>query len=251
MMIDPYRFGNPTLNIDDIAMVGRYEAWKETPVTDGTAVGSITDWSGNSNTLTAAGSARPTYKTNIINTTLPVWRFDGSANIITKSGISAMSNTKLRWYFMVYATRSTATPKFMYNGYNTDSANSGDLSYTQASGGATSHRFTGTGANYVDTGPENAGHTINAFYFASVIGDASNVVCHGIDNVGAFVSSSIATPTGPPTGTFTLNLGALQGPSGFWTGDIAAFFMGNGTISGGDEVRIRNYCNAIFGVQVS
>src|SRR5438132_1219954 len=46
---------------------------------DGDPVATWTDRSSNANNSTASGSARPTFKTNIIGST-PVLRFDGSAN---------------------------------------------------------------------------------------------------------------------------------------------------------------------------
>ena len=48
---------------------------------DGTLISSLTDQSGNGNTLTASGGQRPTLKLSIVNS-LNVLRFDGSGNVI-------------------------------------------------------------------------------------------------------------------------------------------------------------------------
>lgn len=54
---------------------------------DGDVVDSWTDSSGNGNHLTGTTTQRPTFKTNLINSTYPLVRFNGTSNVLTKTGI--------------------------------------------------------------------------------------------------------------------------------------------------------------------
>lgn len=79
-----------------------YKADGLTGLVDGDPVSSMTDFSGQSNHGTASTTARPTYKTNIINGK-PIIRFDGTANFLTlTTGIASAAPYTV---FFVYKKR--------------------------------------------------------------------------------------------------------------------------------------------------
>jgi hypothetical protein len=75
---------------------------------DGDLVGTWSDQSGGAHNFTAAGSARPTYKTNIRNG-LPVVRFDGSDDELAGGDLSALFSTGAS----VFAAVSSSNSQFV------------------------------------------------------------------------------------------------------------------------------------------
>lgn len=68
-------------------------------------ISSWSDFSGNGNTATGSLTARPTYKTNVINS-LPVARFDGSNDFLTIARNSGLEPTAATWFAVVRADTS-------------------------------------------------------------------------------------------------------------------------------------------------
>lgn len=77
---------------------GWFEADVGIGVADGAAIPTWSDQSGNSLDLTATGSARPTFRAQDGSDTLPFLEFDGSANILKRTGMTAYTGGELTVY---------------------------------------------------------------------------------------------------------------------------------------------------------
>ncbi len=80
---------SPTLTYAPTDFSGLQAWWKADALSlnDGDPIGSWTDSSGNSKTLSASGSVRPTYKTSIYNGQ-PIARYDGTDDAMTHTNIA-------------------------------------------------------------------------------------------------------------------------------------------------------------------
>lgn len=86
-IINPY---SNNLSIPE-GMVLWLAAWKETGYSDGDAMATIKDWSGNGRDFTQATSgSRPQYKTGILNSQ-PAFRFDGTDDFVERTAFMSGS----------------------------------------------------------------------------------------------------------------------------------------------------------------
>lgn len=108
--------------------------WKETGFSDGNAMATVTDWSGNGRHFTqAGGTSQPLYKTNILNSQ-PAIRFDGSNDYVECSAF--MSATVAELFAVIRIPTGIGA------------SNWGWQKFSGASGGSAADHFTFFGTGY-------------------------------------------------------------------------------------------------------
>lgn len=91
-LVNPFQTGNSSVPAGLILWLA---AWKETGKSDGDAMATLTDFSGNGRDFTQSDSGkRPLYKTNILNSQ-PAFRFDGSDDFVERTAFMAGSEAEL------------------------------------------------------------------------------------------------------------------------------------------------------------
>lgn len=232
-------------NLNDIAMIGRYEMWREAPAVDTTPISSMTDWSGNGNHLTQSTAGfKPTVLNNAINGR-PVALFDGSNDFLMSSSITAMTNTDTRWYYIVFRFDSLPGGTFpvAFCGDNTTST---ALSDSLLFGGVADQMLMLFG--YASSARNQiAVNSPIGFHLCSIVGDGTNVE----SKMGVGLADDVtAQSSDQPTGTFKLMLGAENQttPALFFNGKIAALFMGNTVLTTLEKTRIEAYVLSVFGL---
>lgn len=236
--------GAPFDDLSDIAMVGRYEVWRETVVADTTPIASLTDWSGNGNHLSQATSGfQPTILNGAMNGQ-PVAVFDGIDDFLMSASIPAMNNADSRWYYLAFRYLSYPAPAFpcAMSGDNTAANGTGDLVIYGGVADQILLRFV-----YASTGDQTtAVNTPAADRLASIVGDGTNVT---VKMGPGLASDTNAQATDQPNGTFKLMLGAaIQGaPQLFANLRIAALFMGNTVLTTLEKSRIEAYMLSVYG----
>lgn len=242
--------GGAADNLNDIPMVARYECWRESVLSDGTATGIATDLSGNGNDATSSGSSRPVYKTSQING-LPVWRFSGSGpQFLETASIPAMNNTEVRWYFFV--VKMISKPNVVngfFAGANSGNSNLGDLTYFLNNPEQQLYSRYIYGSSGVSTVATGVDQGTSIFRLHSLILPGSGGTLRRKIGPGAYAASDTQS-SGAPNGTFKLIIGdLLSSASGNGANcDIAAFFMGNGSIDAAAALRIEAYFLRVYGV---
>lgn len=200
-------------------------------LSDNDPVATWTDSSSAGNDAIAAGAARPTFKTGILNS-LPIVRFDGGNNILTVTAITYGEFT----IFYVYKTTSGG----IIGEHSVNAgANNGDYHYQP--GGA---HFACTGAGgfsaYDLSAPSLADGT---FRYISRVMDGTNA------GHLAWVNGILGTRTNfvgsgdPGTATNSNNyfIGARSGPALQTTGDIAEIIIYDNALSDANRQGIEAY----------
>lgn len=243
--------GSPALPVDDlndIAMVGRYEVWRDAPGVDTTPIPFLTDWSGNGNDLTQSVSgSRPQIVNGPISgfPSISAAVFDGTDDFLISASIAAMTNTDTRWYYCVFRFDSTpvGTNPFAFAGDNTGAAPAQDTLLYGGVGTQLLLRLAYASTDY----NQLAVNTPIDFHLASIVADGTNVE----SKMGAAVADDISAQLGygAPNGTFKLMLGARDQttPVGFGNVKIAALFMGNTVLTTLEKTRIEAYMLGVYG----
>lgn len=220
------------------------EARLETGLSDGDAVATFTDQSGNANNWSqSSGSLKPIYKTSIVNGRA-VLRFDGSDDYMTLAS-DIMSGKSAGEVFLVVKlaadpTSSNKDGLWKMDGDGTNAVNfpyNGDGKLYEG-WGSTTRKSTG-----VDPTPSLA-----AWRLYNVSSKASEFKIR-LDGTEIY---STATNTFSSFGA-TRNLGRSVGLFGntYLYGDIAAIVIVDAVLSGTDRDTVENYLATIYGLTVA
>jgi hypothetical protein len=197
-------------------------------LTNDDPVGTWDDSSSNDYAVTAVLTARPTFKSNILNG-WPVVRFDGSNDSLT-SGDFASEQSTPNTIFAVWSTAASGT-MFCCDGTNNDKRHgifqgTGELANVAA--------FSGTIRSYDRTVPFSA--LITGVQF----GSSGKIWENGTEKVSADLGTHVLSG---------LRLGARQGGSLFLNGDIAEVVLCNNSLSATDRQKVEGYLAHKYGVQ--
>lgn len=195
---------------------------------DGTAVATWTDSSGSGNSGTAAGTAQPTFKTGILNS-LPVVRFNGTTNVMAlPNAITTQTSV-----FIVY----------------TGSSGSGSLISQLNASGAWLQRNTAVWVNANQASlvitPGINSHRLYAQTF-DYTGSSFNVYIEGTNAV----TSSTAYTSFVGAGV-TYEIGARNGNSEFFTGDIAEVIIYSRILTTLERAQVDTYISNKYAITVS
>jgi hypothetical protein len=194
-----------------------------TGLSDGDPIATWADNSSANNDATASGSARPTYKTNIING-LPVARFDNIDDAMTTALVLGDTTMSI---FLVYARN------FYHN--------------------AEAHRLL-SGSNNWLFGPHSGSTTLYDGGFLLTSADLANgefAVCSIIlgSDVEIFINgASVGSKAHGGTTCGTLYLGALGAFSEPANCDLAELIIYDNTVSGGDKAAVEAYLATKYGL---
>lgn len=197
-----------------------------TGLNDGDPISSWADASGNSRNFTAAGAARPTYKTNILNGKA-VARFDGIANAMSTG---AFTFNQPETVFLVL--------KFPFSGDNTwflDGAGGFAVMGLLQFGATQVQQFAGLGSAQATL--SNGFHILTLLYNAAssyirVDGTQTNTN-PGASNAGGVI------------------LGAFGGIAAFAASDIAEVIAYNVMLTAPQRTQVETYLSNKYGIVVS
>jgi hypothetical protein len=203
------------------------KAWydaTELALSDTNAVATWADLSGNSNDITEATN-RPTYRTNIQNS-LPVVRFDGSNDRLSKTGgLTGITAQPLTFFF---AVDSNTTARRLFNlGTNV----------------ALAHEVAGFRMN--------AGASLDYAASATTFG-VHVCVYNTTSSIGSRngTASSVATvSTNNPNGNFSV--GSDLGPGNFLNGDFGEIGVIAGAVSTENRQKLEGYLGHKWGVTLA
>lgn len=209
--------------ITDISPIAWYKADAITGLSDGDPIDTWPDSSGNSRDLTQTGTARPLYKTGIVNS-LPVARFDGSNDFMSSSSFTLSSNvccavvyqlSALKDYNSLVNVHNSSTPGYIstylvHHYYSNTTVlhghNPGTATYiTRSAGGS-------TGAFKIDSYSQAYNSTGFLCYYS----------VNGNQSLGFGGYSGNAAPA---TGTAYVHVGYSGLGSGYLNGDIAEIVL--------------------------
>jgi hypothetical protein len=201
----------------DPSLVTGMQVWYKADalsLSDNDPVSSWTDSSGNSRSVTQSGSARPTYKTNIINGN-PVVRFDGVDDYLTlaQSFISGDS-----WTIFTVSKSSSGSGPIASN----DSAgNRGWVLYRGTTGG-----------NFETGGAAGTGYSASSSFDVVTVRGGIEIYVDGVFNVSA--TRSIPSNAAP------FEVGRRNFGEKF-TGDIAEIIIYNRRVTRAERAGIEQY----------
>jgi hypothetical protein len=190
-------------------------------LSNGAAVASWADSSGNGQTLAqATGTAQPTYVTNVVGGN-PVVRFDGTTDFLDAT---ITTRTQPNTWFVVFRPSSTAAMANVISGGEEIIVDAGGL--VEVWGGASSvSDITATAGSWLSLGVQ--------------INGASSAIWS--DNVAGTVGSLGTDPTGT-----ALRVGNHSSLSRFFTGDIAEIILYNQVLSATDRASVFSYLHAKY-----
>lgn len=196
---------------------------------DNDPVGTWTDYSTTSNNATAAGSLRPTFKTNQINTTLPVVRFDGVDDKMTFPNDPGQPTTT----FVVGRINDIPANQQTYATFVITSPGTAGLRLCATLG-------TTAWGSYSNAADFGAGETLNngTFYILELTASASESKLYrggtlkGTSAFGIYGSTS------------TNSIGA----DNYLKGDIAEIIIYDTVLSTGNRNTIESYLQAKYGL---
>jgi hypothetical protein len=202
---------------------------------DGTPVSTWPDSSVNGNNATQSGSARPTFKTNIVNSK-PVVRF-------TSAGLNSLNLTTPisgNWPWCVFVVGIPATPA---------------STMVVLSSGATFHPVS---LYYYGGGNTFWSDRTEYKSIGTVLGTAFHVVTTNAPASGslaAYLDGTVITTGGgspnPNTNNFTTIGSGSTGPVIYSDGDIAEIIIYNVVLSGTDRANIEKYLGTKYGITVA
>jgi len=207
-----------------------------TGLNDGDPVASWLDRTANLNNFTAAGTARPTYKTGIVNGK-PVVRFDGTTDDMTGPLQSAVATVDLMQVFMVYNRRSsTGSQQELLS-------TSVTLMFENIAGSLYTAR------NRDGTGNEDSpiATTPGSWRIATYSHQAGNIRAGSNDTRDA---SLVSTPSGSVAAGFAtaLHLGASNGSTLFGAIDVAEVLIYNVSLTEAQRENIESYLANKYGI---
>jgi hypothetical protein len=189
---------------------------------DGDSVSTWSDSSGNAKHATAASTARPTYKTNIINS-LPVMRFDGTSDVLTIPATDMTGTSALSLYMVANVTSSGAAKMVLENGPNAGTDTDGFCLNLDASDKPDAfHRTTGI-AEFLNTAA-----AAGAFHLFRVLHDKSlstNEVTIWVDLVASAGTRPNNTNNAGAFGNQTTFIGARNAGSLWAPMDVAEIIL--------------------------
>lgn len=208
-------------------------------LTDGTAVASFTDKSGNANHATATSTAKPLLKTSIVNGK-DVLRFDGVDDFMTWPDLmNAQTSGDI---FIVL--KSSADPCASAN-------NTALWSFGKTGGGPgeTAHPFTTPGGIQEHFGSDTVTSlrvtnpsTAAAFHIYNVNVDTNRLVCYWngtlFNGWDKLTTGFLAAPL----------LGRNNGNTKFWIGDIAEILVYNAVLSAANRKTINDYLSTRYSI---
>lgn len=191
-------------------------------------VDTLRDQSENGNDATAAGTARPTFRTNILNGK-PVIRFNGTTNVLKKIAVNAMSATEFTYYIVVGNVTGSAFGNFL------SVAN-------QIVGLFAEIRCNSVGTFYTAIGANGVGIAIDG-----VVGAPFKIVGSSFPlaggQIGIYLKDLLQHSIGE-TGVANakdLGVGARSDSTLFVICDIAEVLCYNSILSGPDRTAVSNY----------
>ncbi len=204
---------------------------------DGDPVASWTDSSGNSHTATAATTARPTFKTAILNS-LPILRFDGTANIMSVAGVP----TSAQPVTMIICAKqsSKTTPGRFYDGGN--GAAGRYLSGLQGGAGGLG---TGFFEPYAGLQVRDATDHSGAFHVFTVIFNGASSFAY-VDGTAVLSTVNLGTASGS-----TQNKIGGDNSGGFLTGDIAEIVIYSAGLSGTNRANVEAFEGNKYSITVA
>jgi len=228
-------------------MLFRYRAGAEAG-SDGTAVGTFTDQSGNGRNATqGTGANQPTLKTNILNGK-SVYRFDGTNDSVSIASwspgtatvtIYAVVNNRNAGTFKVLATHSANRDAFN-DVFSLEKTTADKIDGVLHGSGGTYGEFLTTA-----TIPTDGTFRVIRFLFDKSL--ASNECTVELNHTVAGTRPS----NGDTTGNFSAQdtyIGSQGGSAAFWNGDIAEFVCVNRDLTTQEKSDVDAYFLAEYGV---
>lgn len=198
------------------------------PCTNGGAVATWQDQSGNGNDLTASGAQRPTFETGVLNSK-PVIRFNGSSNYLT---LTTPFYPGTNWTAFHVLIKSGASNRFTCLTNLTSGDPSDFLSYSDGNVYVSNH----LGYRFV------AEDTTSWAIWTSV--NTSDVQTLLKNNVGQTLSSLNSNPFATSWNV----LGSRSSDPTFSNGDLAELIVYPSALSSGDRATTTNYLNAKYAI---
>lgn len=218
-------------------------------LSDGDPVATWTDLSGVGNTVTAASTARPTYKTNIQNSK-PIVRFDGSANVMNKASFSGVDGLTGMTIFLVVKEAALTINKVYLTKWDYASQGSwafqtGDGSSDQVTG-YIADSITDTGTNHNQS---NDANLTTAFYILAMVYDGSQSAANRLQfykNGTLLTTTNVGTiPTSLTTCTADFRVGQFGGAlTRNFNGDFGEIEIFNSALSSTNMTNMWTYLNA-------
>ena len=207
---------------------------------DGDAVSSWSDSSGNGNDSTQASSARqPTLQTNELGGQ-PVVRFDGSNDILSDGDISDLDvGTGDIWLACLFKSTDDSGAQFFFEKGNTEFA----LMTTAA--GVLQARL-GSNSNIPLQSAGNWSRTEFVLVTASRVSGS----CNGFVD-GSSMTTTGTTNTGSIDNTNVFDIGAAAVGGQPMTGDIAEILVGGATLTTANREKIEGYLAWKYGLQAN
>lgn len=206
---------------------------------DGDAISSYTDYSGNGNHATAATTARPTYKVNIVNSK-PVLRFNGTAN-------------EMAWPDVLSAATSGTIIAVMASA--ADPASGGTVYcpwyLSKAGAGDAAHPFTTPGNIYESFGSDGQAAVIpkptaaTSFHVYSVTTSSNKMVMRWN---GTIIGGQDKNSPGFST---TPKLGRNQGDTVRYAGDFAEILIYKSALTNAQLKSVNDYLAAKYSITVA
>lgn len=211
-------------------------------LSDGDPVSTWSDSSGNGNDATSSSTARPTYKTNILNG-LPILRFDGSNDYI--QGSSVISSTTLTAFVVgSHNVGSAGFPRLVSFG------KPGTNDYDSPSRAIAFYSINnGTVYAYRDSLTRSYGSFGNGTYHqATCVYDGTNntVYVDGPSAAGAIASSGTFDIT-----IYSIGANTVPASSDFLDGDIAEVIIYSDALSTGNRQSVEDYLGTKYGITIT
>jgi hypothetical protein len=205
---------------------------------DGDAVSSWSDSSGNSNTASQATASRqPTLQTNELNG-LSVVRFDGSNDILSDGDIAALDvGTGDIWMAAVFkSTDDSAAQNYFEKGATSFGLRTTAAGILQMNLGGTSNIPTQSAGNWSRTD------------YVLVTASRVSSTCNGFIN-GTASTTTGTTNTGSISNSDVFDIGArASSGAGAMTGDIAEILVGGATLTDTNRQLIEGYLAHRYGL---
>ena len=229
-------------------------AWKEQGYSDDDPVGTAKDFSGNGNDATqGTEAAKPTFKAAILNG-LPVFRFDGSDDILevldfsygldgpTVFVVKTGTSTSGRYAFAHYETAGPPDQRSWSISHSGDEVNQVRVNVS-ADGDTTNAK------NYSGSTNITAGSHILAFVFKA---DSLDLYVDGVDETEVKTSDGAVASLHNSTAKLTIG-GFLSAGSGaaFWDADIAEVAMVDRALETSELQRVFDKLGERYGIGIA
>lgn len=200
---------------------------------DGDLISTWQDQSGNGKDVTAAGSARPTLKKNILNS-MAIVRFNGSSTFMAE--YDTLFNSAVATIFMVVVNRAYNNQRYLFDGNNNLTANSLAIFEADAAG---TIEIASNGINNLSSGAKAVIGTPTEIEAVFNTGQTYYVRCAGVE------TNSNMTPGNIPYG---ITIGSYRAGSYFSQIDVAEVIVYKDAKSASDRLAVRNYLKSKWGL---